>query len=99
MNSFARCLGLALLAGTPVIAQTVLLQGSEIGFTSRQMGVPMTLTALRLNCYDNPMLKREVCGGDFERTLRRSQWGENRGLQTGVADACKLILQLEAIKQ
>ena len=27
---------------------------------------PITLKAARFNCYDNPMLKREVCGGDFE---------------------------------
>ena len=33
---------------------------------------PVTLTASNFNCYQNPMLKREVCGGDFETTLVRS---------------------------
>ena len=30
--------------------------------------------ASNFNCYQSPMLKREVCGGDFETTTR-SQWG------------------------
>ena len=31
---------------------------------------PVTLKATNFNCYDSPMLKREVCGGDFEATHR-----------------------------
>ena len=27
--------------------------------------MPVTLTASNFNCYGHPMLKREVCGGDF----------------------------------
>ena len=60
---------------------------------------PVTLKATNFNCYDSPMLKREVCGGDFETTIQRSQWGVNWGLQMGVADATKLIVQVEAVKQ
>ncbi|RVT51389.1 YceI family protein [Rubrivivax albus] len=60
---------------------------------------PVTLKAVRFGCYDNPMLKREVCGGDFETTIKRSLWGVNWGLQMGVADDTKLIIQVEAIKQ
>jgi len=37
--------------------------------------VPVVLKATNFNCYVNPMLKREVCGGDFETTIQRSQWG------------------------
>jgi polyisoprenoid-binding protein YceI len=60
---------------------------------------PVTLKAVRFNCYDNPMLKREVCGGDFEATIKRSLWGVNWGLQMGVADDTKLTIQVEAVKQ
>jgi polyisoprenoid-binding protein YceI len=67
--------------------------------TLRGQTHPVTLKAVRFNCYDNPMLKREVCGGDFETTIQRSQWGVNWGLQMGVADATKLIIQVEAVKQ
>jgi polyisoprenoid-binding protein YceI len=60
---------------------------------------PVTLKAKSFNCYDNPILKREVCGGDFETTIKRSQWDINWGLQMGVADMTKLIIQVEAVKQ
>lgn len=60
---------------------------------------PVTLKAVRFNCYDSPMLKREVCGGDFETTIRRSLWGVSYGLEYGFADDVKLTIQVEAIKQ
>jgi len=60
---------------------------------------PVTLTATRFNCYLNPMFKREVCGGDFETTLQRSQWGMGWGLQMGAPDSVRLLVQVEAIKQ
>ena len=67
--------------------------------TLRGKSAPVTLKAVRFNCFDNPMLKREVCGGDFETTIKRSLFGVNWGLQMGVADDTKLIIQVEAIKQ
>jgi polyisoprenoid-binding protein YceI len=59
---------------------------------------PVTLKATKFNCYINPLMKREVCGGDFETTIQRSQWGVMWGLQFGFEDAVKLIIQIEAIK-
>jgi polyisoprenoid-binding protein YceI len=59
---------------------------------------PVTLKANRFNCYMNPMVKREVCGGDFETTIQRSQWGSTYGLP-GIPDNVKLIVQVEAVKQ
>jgi len=60
---------------------------------------PVTLTAANFNCYENPMLKREVCGGDFETTIQRSQWGVSYGLQYGLPDNIRLLIQIEAVKQ
>ena len=60
---------------------------------------PVTLKASRFNCYTSPMLKREVCGGDFETTLQRSQFGMAWGLQMGAPDDVRLLVQVEAIKQ
>lgn len=60
---------------------------------------PVTLTASRYNCYMNPIFKREVCGGDFEATIQRSAWGMNYGLNFGIPDAVRLVVQAEAIKQ
>jgi YceI-like domain len=36
---------------------------------------PVTLSATRFNCYENPQIKREACGGDFETTIQRSKFG------------------------
>jgi polyisoprenoid-binding protein YceI len=60
---------------------------------------PVTLKATNFNCYQSPMLKREVCGGDFETMLVRSQFGVNYGLNYGFPDAIKLVIQVEAVKQ
>ncbi len=51
--------------------------------------------ATSFNCYAHPILKREVCGGDFETVIQRSQWGVN----DGVPDNVKLVVQVEAVKQ
>ena len=60
---------------------------------------PVTLKATQFNCYTNPMLKREVCGGDFETTIDRTQFGMNYGLDWGFPKEVRLIIQAEAIKQ
>jgi polyisoprenoid-binding protein YceI len=59
---------------------------------------PITLNATNFNCYDSPMLKREVCGGDFEATLQRSAYGMTYGLP-GIPDNVKLVIQIEAVRQ
>jgi polyisoprenoid-binding protein YceI len=60
---------------------------------------PVTLKASNFNCYTNPIFKREVCGGDFETTLTRSQFGINYGLPAVAPDNVRLLIQVEAIKQ
>jgi polyisoprenoid-binding protein YceI len=59
---------------------------------------PVTLKATRFNCYENGQLKREVCGGDFETTIQRSQFG--LGFAPGAApDDVHLLIQVEGIRQ
>lgn len=67
----------------------------------RWRGVERTLElrAERFNCYFSPLLRREVCGGDFEAVVKRSLHGVNWGLQMGVADETKVVIQVEAVKQ
>jgi polyisoprenoid-binding protein YceI len=74
---------------------------TEISGTLTLLGKtnPITLKANNFNCYDSPMLKREVCGGDFETSVVRSQYGMTWGLNYGFSDAVKVIIQVEAIKQ
>ncbi|MBC7956745.1 MAG: polyisoprenoid-binding protein [Cytophagales bacterium] len=66
--------------------------------TMRGKTQPVTLTATNFNCYMSPMLKREVCGGDFETTLQRSLWDVSYGLP-GIPDNIRLLIQIEAVKQ
>ena len=59
----------------------------------------VTLKANQFNCYQSPMLKREVCGGDFEATIDRTQWGMNYGVEWGFPKNVRLVVQIEAVKQ
>lgn len=59
---------------------------------------PVTLRATRFNCYDNPRLKRQVCGGDFTTTIRRSAYGMSFGLP-GIPDDVRVVIQIEAVRQ
>lgn len=60
---------------------------------------PVTIKANKFTCYENPMFKREVCGGDFETTIDRTQWGVNYGIDWGFTKNVRLVLQMEAVKQ
>ncbi|MCK6427128.1 MAG: YceI family protein [Burkholderiaceae bacterium] len=60
---------------------------------------PVTLKANGFGCYNHPMLKKEVCGGDFETTIKRSQFGVDYGLKWGFPDDVRLVIQVEAVRQ
>jgi polyisoprenoid-binding protein YceI len=60
--------------------------------------VPVTLKAQRFNCYTSPLIKREICGGDFEATIRRGDFGMDYKLPD-IANDVHLVIQIEAIKQ
>jgi len=74
---------------------------SEVAGTLTLAGktAPLTLKATNFNCYFSPLFKREVCGGDFEATLQRSQWGLTGGLPIDAPDNVRLLVQVEAIRQ
>lgn len=59
---------------------------------------PLTLRAVGFNCYEHPVLRREVCGGDFEAEFSRSAFGITYGLPV-VGDTVKLQIGIEAIRQ
>lgn len=60
---------------------------------------PVTLKATKFNCYNNPMLKTEVCGGDFVATIDRTQWGMNYLVDVGMTKNVDITIQFEAGKQ
>ena len=60
---------------------------------------PVTLQARQFNCYVNPMLKRDVCGGDFEVTIDRTLWGVTYGLPMVAPKEVRILATVEAIRQ
>ena len=66
--------------------------------TLRGQTQPVTLKATNFNCFNHPMLRREVCGGDFEGTIKRSQFGITQFMQVAPDDV-RLLIQVEAVKQ
>jgi polyisoprenoid-binding protein YceI len=85
------------------VGETFTFNGDKVAtvagtLTMRGKTNPVTLTATNFNCYTNPMLKREVCGGDFETTIQRSLWDVSYGVPN-IPDNTRLLIQVEAIKQ
>ncbi len=74
---------------------------TEVAGTLTLMGKtqPVTLKATNFSCYLNPMLKREVCGGDFETVIQRSAFGITYALPMAAPDSVRLLVQVEAVKQ
>jgi len=65
-------------------------------FTLRGIGQSLRLVAQRFRCYFHPLLRREVCGGDFVADLERSRFGATLGVPF-VGDDVHLVIQVEAI--
>lgn len=60
---------------------------------------PVRLKAEKFNCYDNPMLKAEVCGGDFSTTIDRTKWGMDYLVAMGMTKKVRIDIQVEAVKK
>jgi polyisoprenoid-binding protein YceI len=67
-------------------------------FTLRGVSRPLTLQAINFGCRIDAQLKREVCGGDFEAEILRSDYGSTFGLPF-VGDKVRLLITVEGIRQ
>lgn len=67
--------------------------------TLRDKSLPLTLRAKHFGCYLNPLLRREVCGGDFETALSPGAWGMRQVGDAGVPDGIRLLIQIEAVRE
>ena len=65
-------------------------------FTLRGVSEPLSLVARSFACRHDVMLKREVCGGDFDGDLKRSRFGATFG-EPFVSDDVHLVIQVEGI--
>ena len=60
---------------------------------------PVTLAAKQFTCYQNPMVKREVCGGDFEAVIDRTQWDLGYGPEQMAGKQVRIVATVEAVRQ
>ena len=65
-------------------------------FTLRGVGEPLSLYARRFACRHDAMLKKDVCGGDFEADLKRRAFGATYG-EPFISDDVHLVIQVEGI--
>lgn len=65
----------------------------------RERVVPIELATVHFNCYLNPLLRREVCGGDFEADVEPAALGLVPPPGLGLQGPIRLRVQVEAIRQ
>jgi polyisoprenoid-binding protein YceI len=67
-------------------------------FTLHGVTKPLNLKIDSFKCFQNPMLKREVCGADASAQFDRADYGVNWGQSYGFKTATTLQIQVEGIK-
>ncbi|WP_027817812.1 YceI family protein [Paraburkholderia bannensis] len=67
-------------------------------FTLHGVTKPLNLKIDSFKCFQNPMLKREVCGADATAQFDRSDFGVNYGQAYGFKMLTTLQIQVEGIK-
>ncbi|WP_028223064.1 YceI family protein [Paraburkholderia oxyphila] len=67
-------------------------------FTLHGVTKPLNLKIDSFKCFQNPMLKREVCGADATAQFDRSDYGVDYGKAYGFKMATTLQIQVEGIK-
>lgn len=86
------------------VGQDFRFDGDDVSQVTGQLTLkgktrPVTLKASGFNCYQNPLLKREVCGGDFSATIDRTAWGVSAYAPFPVGGDVRLSIEVEAIRQ
>lgn len=64
----------------------------------RGQPVTVALRTVHFNCYLNPLLRREVCGGEFRATLDPAALGLKLDAAFGLRGSIDLQLQVEAVR-
>jgi polyisoprenoid-binding protein YceI len=67
-------------------------------FTLRGVSRPLSLVATNFACRQDTRLQREVCGGDFEAEILRSEFGSTFGLPF-VGDKVRLLIAVEGVRE
>jgi polyisoprenoid-binding protein YceI len=68
-------------------------------FTWRAQTLELALHAEHFNCYLNPLLRREVCGGEFVATVEPAALGLSLEPSFALGRPIRLRIQVEAVRQ
>lgn len=71
--------------------------GAEGSFTLLGVTKPLKVAVTNFRCAQNPMLKKDFCGGDVSVTIKRSDYGMTKYLPA-VGDDVKIFVPVEAMK-
>lgn len=71
---------------------------AQLRWRWRGSAVPVTLRAERFDCYSSPLLRREVCGGDFEALVDAADFGVRLDPAFGLDRVLRLRVQVEAVR-
>ncbi|MBC7938249.1 MAG: polyisoprenoid-binding protein [Chitinophagaceae bacterium] len=85
------------------VASQVRFDGDKVAevrgeLTLRGVSQPLSLRALNFACRNDVRRQTEVCGGDFEGEVNRSEFGATFGLPL-VADRVRLLVQVEGVRR
>lgn len=72
---------------------------AQARFSWRALELALVLRAEHFNCYLNPLLRREVCGGEFEATVEPAALGLSLDPAFGLGRPIHLRVQVEAVRQ
>jgi len=67
-------------------------------FTLHGVTKPLNLKIDSFKCFQNPMLKREVCGADAKAEFNRADFGVDYGAKYGFRMATRLQIQVEGVR-
>jgi polyisoprenoid-binding protein YceI len=59
---------------------------------------PVRLTINSFKCFQNPLIKKQVCGADASGSFNRADFGVNYGQQYGFKQDVLLRIQVEGVK-
>lgn len=66
--------------------------------TLRDQTRPVTFRTLKFNCYNNPLIGRTTCGGEFEAVIDRTAFGIDYLVRFGMSREVRLLVQIEGVQ-
>ena len=59
---------------------------------------PVSFRTLKFNCYNNPLIGRTICGGEFEAVIDRTAFGIDYLVRFGMSRDVRLLVQIEGVQ-